>query len=515
MSTDAATNLPWGDRRQAGLRAIFIGDGATVDANGADAAIALLRVASEKAMSQFPALRGQFAGVGVYAASTVALPESLRRAAGAEGCQLHDLDVAETALVAQCDIALVASPRDLSRAGLLPALILRSDPDGGLAFDPGGADPLSGGERRAATTPTAPSDDGIAQAAMATPSGANQTRKLLEYLSENHQGRVGKHAYDLLLRMLGIRQKKWTGPASDPWTSALSLATQARTGALGAVTALRDAYERADALAVAYGERWRSILVARSFLLVAMNALSGLLGALFPTVTFATIPIQVGATALIFVDQRFASKGRWREKWLEYRLLAENLRVCRFTVLCGSGTPRAAELGWIDWLKRRIALPCDKLRDDEAKAVIEHLVHVEIAEQIDYHRGAVVRFRTLDHRLRRAATYAIIALMVVALGLAAIIVARHSSGGASQLAAIGLLLAAAPAIFAALNDARRDLDVIRQARRSARISVRLKRLARAISDAPVTADTARDASARAAEIMLDEVGSWRGILEVL
>src|ERR1019366_9660028 len=64
------------------------------------------------------------------------------------------------------------------------------------------------------------------------------------------------------------------------------------------------AYARADALALIFGKRWRSTLVARSLLLLLASVVSGLTGALFPKLSMVTIPIQVAVTVLIFIDGR-------------------------------------------------------------------------------------------------------------------------------------------------------------------------------------------------------------------
>jgi hypothetical protein len=298
----------------------------------------------------------------------------------------------------------------------------------------------------------------------------------------------------------------------------LAVARQARPGALGAVEAMHAAHTRADALALAFGKRWRSTLVARSLLLLLASVCSGLIGALFPRLSVVTIPIQAAVTVLIFIDGRRAARNRWREKWIEYRRLAEALRAERFLALCGVAPARASGSDWVDWMAHRAAraaAPFDVLGDAAAPAVIAHLTGVEIGEQIAYHRDAFRRFRRLDYRIRRAAVIALCAFVALGAALGALALAPYQVIPVSFASAIGLAFTAAPMLYATLNSVRRDLDVIRQAARSAEIAAGLKRLARAIASAPATAEVGSAAGLRAAEIMRNDVSSWHGVIKVL
>jgi hypothetical protein len=62
---------------------------------------------------------------------------------------------------------------------------------------------------------------------------------------------------------------------------------------------------------------------------------------------------------------------------------------------------------------------------------------------------------------------------------------------------------------------RGQLDVVRQAARSARIGLALRRLRRALAGAPPNAALARSAAGRAAEIMLDDVSAWDRAMEIV
>ncbi len=482
-----------------------------------EAALALLLAAANHARERWPRIFAKPAGARIICPATEPLPETLVAAAKAADCALSQIDGPANFLLAQCDLAIVESPEDLPKAGLLPALIFPSADDPVFRFDKGGARPLAPGARRGDAPLSSAAPELIAAAALAPPRGRHETLKLIDYLAEDPDLKVGRHGYDMLLRLIGERAAAAVAP-DDSWARALAVARQARPGALGAVEALRAAHARADALAIAFGKRWRSMLVARSFLLLLASVCSGLIGTLFPSLSVVTIPIQAAVTVLIFVDERHAARSRWRAKWIEYRRLAETLRAERFLTLCGVACTRAVETDWVEWITRRTAraaAPFDALKEAAAPAIIAHLADVEIGEQIAYHREAFRRFRRLDHRIRRAAVVALCAFVALAAALATLTLAHFNVISVSFSSAISLAFMAAPTLYATLNSVRRDLDVVRQAARSAEIAADLKRLAGAMASMPASAEMAAAAALRAAEIMRNDVSSWHGVVEVL
>ena len=481
------------------------------------AALRLLIATSEHARERWPRIFGKLAGARIICPAAQAPPEALVKAAEAAGCALSIIDGPADLLLAQCDLAIVESSADLSRAGLLPALIVPATADPIFWFDKGRSHPLAATARRNDEPLSSVTPEAIASAALAPPRGRHEALGLADYLAEDSEVNVDRHGYDMLLWMIG-RRADVAGRPDNSWERARAVAKLARPDALGAVEALRAAHARADALAIAFGKRWRSMLVARSFLLLLANICSGLLGTLFPSLSVATIPIQAAVTVLIFFDERHAARSQWRAKWIEYRRLAETLRARRFLALCGVAPARDVETDWVEWISRRAvraAAPFDALAEAAAPAVIAHLAEVEIGEQIAYHGDAFRRFRQLDRRIRRAAVIALCAFVALAAALAVLPLAHFNFISVSFTSAISLAFMAAPTLYATLNSVRRNLDVVRQAARSAEIATDLKRLAGALASAPATAETARAAGLRAAEIMRNDVSSWHGVVEVL
>jgi hypothetical protein len=352
----------------------------------------------------------------------------------------------------------------------------------------------------------------LAHATLAPPRGSRQRAALEAYQSESLGTRPLRFEYDLLLRLIGEDAPSGEGE-DDSWARAADFA-----GAGAELAAVRRDYERADALALAYGQRWRSNLAARSFLLFAANLCSGLIGALFPRLSAYTLALQVVATGLTYVDRYVSTRGRWRGKWLDYRRLAEALRIARFCSLGGAPAPIATPPTWIDWRTLRVLRAASApvaITDARSRAFMDFLCEVEIDRQIAYHAGAHRRFRRMDARLRHAAAGALIASLALGAGFALAAAGAVKLAPFQWMSAAGLTAAAGPGLYAALNGLRLQLDLARQADRSARRGVALRRLRRAIAAAQPSAAVARAAAFRAAEIMHEDVLSWDRVMEIV
>jgi hypothetical protein len=415
-----------------------------------------------------------------------------------------------------CDAALTPSADFTKIPTSLPALVAEAGAPLQLAIDAGVGPPLEGAPRRRGVEAATP--EALAQTLLSPPRRVAERRKLAEYQGEDQNRRARRFEYALLLRLIGEPGESSGGAPDDAWDRAAALNQAASIDRSAALAALRREQERGDALANAYGRRWRSSLAARSLLLFGANFASGFVGAVFPAATPVTLPLQFGMTGLLYLDQHLAKRSRWRSKWIDYRRVAEVARVARFCVLVGAGLPDRPDGSWIDWRLARVlraAPPTAPLPERDAPAFLKYLSEVEIDRQIAYHRGAYRRFRRLNARLRRAAMVILLATAAVGAGLAGIAISGLVKAPVSLLSAVGLALSAGPGLFAALNGLRNLLDVERQGARSARIGVALRRLRRALDSAPASAMVARSAAARAAEIMLDDVSAWDRAMEIV
>ena len=153
---------------------------------------------------------------------------------------------------------------------------------------------------------------------------------------------------------------------------------------------------------------------------------------------------------------------------------------------------------WVDWrLGGACAAPRRRrCRSATPAAFLAYLREVEIGRQIAYHRAAYRRFRRLDPRLRRAAST--ILWRRRRRRRVGGDRARPASARAGVVARRGRLGAERRArALRGVNGLRSQLDVERQAARSARIGLALRRLRRALDGAPPNAALARSAAGRA------------------
>ncbi|MBI1382182.1 MAG: hypothetical protein GC161_13985 [Planctomycetaceae bacterium] len=183
---------------------------------------------------------------------------------------------------------------------------------------------------------------------------------------------------------------------------------------------LRERWLRADNLAIHYAHRFRTAYVL-NFSLAALAVIVGLL-ALF---SWESTEIKAGLVgfellligAVLWVF-RVARNGRWHERWLDYRRLAETLRPARLSALLGSSPLATAAVvvgtegeRWVAWYVRaalrELAPPTAVLNNDAMVRARQVALQEEIAEQIEYHRGNAKSLALLDHRLERTAEMAL------------------------------------------------------------------------------------------------------------
>ncbi len=494
-----ALNLLWADAAASDVAAI--GQAAT-----------LLQAAAHAAAARWPNVYHEPTRTRLVFRGDDAPPAAVLEAAAKAGLEVD----ASGGGAAICDAALTPG-LDFSKIPTsLPALVAEVGAPLRFAVDAGVGPPLDGAPRRRGVEAATPEE--LAQALLSPPRRVTERRKLGEYQSEDQSRQARRFEYALLLRLIGEPQESANGAPDDAWERAVALDKAASVDRSAALAALRREQERGDALALAYGRRWRSSLAARSLLLFGANFASGFVGAVFPVATPVTLPLQFGMTGLLYLDQHVAKRSRWRGKWIDYRRVAEVARIARFCVLAGAAPPSDPDGSWIDWRLARVlraAPPTALLPERDAPAFLKYLSEVEIDRQIAYHRGAYRRFRRLNARLRRAAMVILLATAAVGACLAGIAISGLVKAPVSLLSAVGLALSAGPGLFAALNGLRNLLDVERQGARSARIGVALRRLRRALDSAPASATVARSAAARAAEIMLDDVSAWDRAMEIV
>lgn len=261
-------------------------------------------------------------------------------------------------------------------------------------------------------------------------------------------------------------------------------------------TRLRERWLGADNLAVHYSHLFRSAYIA-NFTLAALAVFVGLLAVFFWESKAAKaifVVVELAIIGIILMTTWLGHRGQWRERWLDYRSLAEALRPARLPLLMGSSPIRPiSNLGgnpaqtWIAWYVRaslrEIAPPTAVVGYDALLAAIDVALHEEINSQLSYHRDNARQLHLLDHRLEKAAAVSLWATIVsgtlylLAFGL-------YTQGW--QLAADGykplatLLGATLPVVGAAIFGIRATGDFRSSAQQSRRMVSELEQLARCL-----------------------------------
>jgi hypothetical protein len=182
---------------------------------------------------------------------------------------------------------------------------------------------------------------------------------------------------------------------------ALSLIDDTRAGELPAgVRDIDHVFRTADWLAIHFQKRF--LMLLRSTHLLAL--LMGLMYIAYSDVYAARIFIIafVGFFVIAAVLQKFGSKFAWHRKYLDYRTLAEGLRVQFYWAAAGVGSGSASkfahdnflqmqdsDLGWIRNVMRVAGLECDALPNKDKAGLdfsISEWIGDETSGQLGYYR---------------------------------------------------------------------------------------------------------------------------------
>jgi hypothetical protein len=293
-------------------------------------------------------------------------------------------------------------------------------------------------------------------------------------------------------------------------------------------------FAAADALAGYYSHKYRSAyMLAYLFSAIAVSAAIGsfvFVGTNHPDavpsleIVFAVAEFFfVGLIVLIVTSGQV---GRWHDRWLDYRALAEMLRHLRFLGLLGQYEKRAyleaaarPSAGWVLWYfratMRELGMPAGDLGPDYQRQILLAMMPAELDEQIEYHFNNMVALRDLHRGLHLSgnicfsAALVILVLFLVALGIAHDVpwIAQHLPKYASYITATTALL---PAFGAALTGIRFTGDFEGFAERSAQTGSELEALMQRCDlaldrlDFDMTANVLFDS----ARIMAADINGW-------
>ncbi len=302
---------------------------------------------------------------------------------------------------------------------------------------------------------------------------------------------------------------------------------------------LRVHFAWADGLADFYADAHRSAFIS-SYLLAALAVLTALLPLALGLgqnyfVEIASGLSELGILALILRLRYRAHRFHWRERWTDYRLLAELIRELRFLVPLGGGKPlpripaHLAVYGdpartWMYWhvraIAREIGIPEARVTPDYMRDCVNFLGRVvgdEQSGQRGFHIVSERRSRILGERLH---LWVRELLLLTVVG----VVLRLSLGPLSLATPVpiqllnGVLLSASavlPALGAALEGINNQGEFIRVAKRSAAMASGFAKYGTRIvaleSGPPPRLSQVIPLSSTIADAMVAEVVDWRAV----
>jgi hypothetical protein len=325
-----------------------------------------------------------------------------------------------------------------------------------------------------------------------------------------------------------------------PAHASISAATATGAESRGIEDFYRPHYAWATGLSVYYATLYRSSFVLNYLLgaLAVFCAVFGLTAAYFREtdkdsswehIILASGWVEFLIIALVLVITYSGNHRRWHERWVDYRTLAERLRLAQFLAWLGGGGQQVslpahlASYGnpaatWMHWhyraIERAAGLATASFDSNYLGACQKQWATQLIKDQEKYHSANERRFHRLDERLHRLGNAMFIGTLV-ACGLHLLC---HWSD--HQEASIWLTAVAAslPAIGGALAAIRAQGEFRRVARRSAAMHRRLGELQLALASAPtrvgeLNSVELRKLAEKVVNLMISETLDWRVVFQ--
>jgi hypothetical protein len=302
---------------------------------------------------------------------------------------------------------------------------------------------------------------------------------------------------------------------------------------------LRPFYAWPDKLAAIYSDRYRSAYIL-TFLFAAFAVGMALLpvGASLPPHHWAEatcIGFELAAILIILGLVFKGRRGRWHERWLEYRLTAELIRHLKLVAPLGGARPfpqnpaHWAAYGqpgatWMAWyvlaVERALGLPSAAVNKDYLEAYLSHLASL-LAGQVKHHETNAEQCHRIEERLHRSGVF-LFGITLICCGLHFFPTFWHGLEYPEWLLALLTFLCGfSPALGAALAGISTQGEFRRIAKRSEAMRAQLSMLLEKVQNlreklnavpgqsaeqcSPLAAALAGDA----ARLLINEVLDWR------
>jgi hypothetical protein len=211
------------------------------------------------------------------------------------------------------------------------------------------------------------------------------------------------------LRWSDIRQAPAEEVFRNGWQQELK---QDSTGTLGNTAVLvYEQYAQADRLANYYAQLYRSASVM-NYALTAMSVLMAVMGLLVSEWKLWWVLLELALISLVLLNTAIGNKACWHQKWLDYRQLAESLRVMlKLSPLAINGQLFPSQImqlhrgqgnRWIEWylssVNRSTNLPGTRINTNIVGQFKQGLADYA-ADQASYHQRTATIAHDTDHRL--------------------------------------------------------------------------------------------------------------------
>jgi Protein of unknown function (DUF4231) len=211
------------------------------------------------------------------------------------------------------------------------------------------------------------------------------------------------------LRKTDLRLEQAETAIDKGWQQELQ---QDPTGTLGNTGARVYAqYAQADMLANYYAQLYRSASVM-NYVFTAISVLMALMGLLVSDWKLWWVLLELGLISLVLINTSVGNKARWHQKWLDYRQLAESLRVMlKLSPLAVNGQLFPSQLAqlhrgqgnrWVEWylsaVSRSINLPGAVINPSIVGQFKQGLADYATDQALYHQRTAAIAHHT-DHRL--------------------------------------------------------------------------------------------------------------------
>ncbi len=299
-------------------------------------------------------------------------------------------------------------------------------------------------------------------------------------------------------------------------------------------------YAWANGLSVYYGNLHRGVFLVTALLgaaavfLALVSIAAGIAGREQAPWILAELLVILAILGLTHVGRR----RRWHQRWIDYRTLAERLRVARYTSLLGGGNPQVLHAGhlasygnplrtWMHWhyqaIERAAGLPPGvRVTGEYLAACRAFWLEGLVEDQRHYHQVTGDRLAKFDRRLHRAGD----SLFVLTLVACLLHVGHVWVDGSPRFAWVPiwasgwltLLCAFLPAAGAAFAAIRSQAETQRLAQRSRAMRDALEKLRADLGEVPTGGSALnfqrlRDCADRVSELMIREMLDWRVVFQ--